>query len=447
MTARLPVLVSQDTWYTLVAGREVVHHGPPESDALTFWTVGRPWVDVQWLAQAAAYGLFALGGLPLLLLAHAALLTLALGLAISCALRRGGRAAAALALLAAAYPLIVIPWSVRAQSFAYPLFVLVMTLLLEDVRSPSARVLWSLPAVALWANVHGSAALGAGLVLLRAATLLRRRDRCWVAALLALGAPGALLTTPWGLATAGYYRDTLFNPSFRRLVTEWGPLELSAATAPVFALAALAFFLLGRCHPRYSVFEGLTLLAVSAAAFASFRNVVWLALSAVPLLAPGLENHVRPRQTSERGRGPWLAIALAGAAIAGAAVGITASRPHERLSSSFPEHAARTVARVASSDPSIRIFAHERYADWLLLLRPELRGRIAFDIRFELLTSGELESVSLWRRVGLGWERAASGSRLLVLDRDSDRHVERALVASRAVRVLYRDRHLTVLRR
>ncbi len=446
VTARLPALVSQDTWYTLVAGREVVRSGPPTRDALTFWTAGRPWVDVQWLAQAAAYALFRLGGLPLLALAHAALLTLAVGLAVACARRRSGSVATALALLAAAYPLVVVPWYVRAQSFAYPLFVLVLGLLLEDVRSPSRRVLWSLPLLVLWANVHGSAALGAGLVFLRAVTLLGRSHRRPVAAALALGAVATLVATPWGLATVGYYRHTLLNPSFRRLVTEWQPLELSAATAPVLVLAGLAFFLLGRSHHRYSVFEGLMLLLVSAAALASFRNVVWLALASVPLLAPGWDDLVRPRQTPEWGRRARCAVALAGAAIAGTAVGVTVSRPDEGLSPSFPQRAAQVVARVASSHPSLRIFAHERYADWLLLLRPELRGRIAFDIRFELLTGDELESIARWRSLSRGWEEVSAGAGVIVLDR-SERDAERALLAHPGVRVLFRDPSLTVLGR
>ena len=39
----------------------------------------------------------------------------------------------------------------------------------------------------------------------------------------------------------------------------------------------------------------------------------------------------------------------------------------------------------------MRVYANEMYGDWLLLRRPQLRGRLAFDIRFELMSKKELQ--------------------------------------------------------
>ena len=55
----------------LLSGRVVAQHGLPSHDTLTVWAHGRTWVDQQWLAQLALYGLERLGGLPLVLLVHA----------------------------------------------------------------------------------------------------------------------------------------------------------------------------------------------------------------------------------------------------------------------------------------------------------------------------------------------------------------------------------------
>ena len=62
---------------------------------------------------------------------------------------------------------VALPNSVaRTQSFAYVLFVALFWLLATDSRTPSRRILLALPLLVLWANVHGSAVLGASLVAL-----------------------------------------------------------------------------------------------------------------------------------------------------------------------------------------------------------------------------------------------------------------------------------------
>src|SRR5712692_8568634 len=76
----LPLRVGQDAWFALLGGREVVHHGLPSADSLTYWTAGRHWVDQQWLGQAVSYALYSLGGLKLFALTHVLLVTAALAL-------------------------------------------------------------------------------------------------------------------------------------------------------------------------------------------------------------------------------------------------------------------------------------------------------------------------------------------------------------------------------
>ena len=69
----LPSEMSPDGWYAFLGGDLIVHHGLPSHDTLTVWGHGRRWVDQQWLAQLAYYGLYALGGLRLALLTNAAI--------------------------------------------------------------------------------------------------------------------------------------------------------------------------------------------------------------------------------------------------------------------------------------------------------------------------------------------------------------------------------------
>ncbi len=61
------------------------------------------------------------------------------------------------------------PSTARAQTFALPLFALLVWMLARDARAPDRRVLWVIPLLVLWANLHGSVLLASVLVLLRCA--------------------------------------------------------------------------------------------------------------------------------------------------------------------------------------------------------------------------------------------------------------------------------------
>ena len=90
LLAFLPSEMSPDGWYAFLGGDLIVHHGLPSHDSLTVWGHGRRWVDQQWLAQLAYYGLYALGGLRLALLANAALVVGSFAAAGGLARARGG---------------------------------------------------------------------------------------------------------------------------------------------------------------------------------------------------------------------------------------------------------------------------------------------------------------------------------------------------------------------
>ncbi|MBA2626927.1 MAG: hypothetical protein H0U85_02870, partial [Gemmatimonadales bacterium] len=73
----------------LVSGREVAQHGLPHHDTLFLWTNGRRWVDQQWLAQLAYYGLHVAGGVRLVLIANTFFVVGAAAIAFTFARLRG----------------------------------------------------------------------------------------------------------------------------------------------------------------------------------------------------------------------------------------------------------------------------------------------------------------------------------------------------------------------
>src|SRR3954453_897137 len=63
-----PARIASDTSFGLAAVRDPARAGAPPADRLTVFTGGQPWQDQQGLAHLTPYGLFDLGGLPLVYL-------------------------------------------------------------------------------------------------------------------------------------------------------------------------------------------------------------------------------------------------------------------------------------------------------------------------------------------------------------------------------------------
>jgi hypothetical protein len=421
----------------------VWEHGLPAHDTLTIWGSGAEWVDQQWLAQLTFFGLASAGGVKLALLANAALVGGAVVLAAAVARLRGASPRSVLPFVVAF--VFVAPWALqmRPQSFAYPLFAGVLALAAADARRPSRRVWLVLPLLVVWANVHGSVLLGALLVMLLAALgLVRRRGAVRNAALLVL-APLCVLASPYGTSLVGYY-GKLLDPAFARYVVEWQPSRPAIVTAPFYVLAAAAIWLLMRRARRLSAYDRIVLLVLLAAGFAAVRNIVWFAFAALMLLPLAFEDAF-PRRSGAPSRARLdvaLAAISAGAVLLG--VVLAATRPSGWLEAQWKPGPASAVAAALSADPSTRVFAGDRHADWLLWKVPAAAGNVAYDSRFELLPEQRLSQLLAAAETrGPLWRRPLRDFDLLVLSSKSD--AARALLADPRYRPLYLDERSLVL--
>jgi hypothetical protein len=440
LAVRLPLLVAPDTWLALVAGREIVEHGVPTHDTLTVWSAGEPWVDQQWLAQLSIYGVVTAGGLRLALLLHVGFLvgTIAIVLLAGRRLGASSRAVAiggALCLLGAAEAAVL-----RGQTLALPLFAAVLWLVVADARAPSNRILLALPLLTLWTNLHGSVVLAAGLVALRGLDCLRGRPRAGL--LLLFGAPAALLASPYGSSVLGYYQRTLGNDTFAEFVTEWAPPAFPGDWR-VFVLAGAALWLVSRHSALLTRYEKLVFLVLLLAALSANRNTVWLALFCGVVL-PRLIDAEWPRTPSPYSRrlalATWTAVGVALVAL-----GVAAARQPSWYEQRYPAQAAAVVQEVLERDPSARVFSGEWFADWLLWKVPQAEGRIAFDVRFELLSDAQHVQLSEFTNAAEGWRRLLRGYRVVVLEPDKHARNEDALLSSGSATRAYADEQISVL--
>jgi hypothetical protein len=404
-TAAAPVLVGGDLWLTLVGGREVVEHGFPRHDELTVLAAGREWVNQQWLAHALLYGVEGAGGLVLLTVLGAVVVTGTFGAAMVAARWRGGTQRATL--LIGAVVLLSVPWSwsIRAQLIALPLYLAVAWLLVDARDGVQRRTFWVVPIVALWANVHGSVVLGATLAVVLAVTLMvRRRPPLAAAVVLALLAVAAVLVAPFGPTdTIGYYRLMLVDPPFADLVTEWRRTPFAWWTMPFWGLAVTSVVLAIRRRRLLGPFEHAALALTLVGAASAVRSVVWFALLALVCLpvTVGDRGWLRDREVQRR---PSRVVLVAAGAAAAVALAALVARGGGWLESRWPTEALPSL-RAATADGTSTVYPTDRTADWLLWHIPSLRGRIAYDVRFELLERDEVLQIAKYNSMtGTEWK-------------------------------------------
>lgn len=441
----LPAEMSPDGWFALLSGHEIVAHGLPTHDALIVWGHGRRWVDQQWLAQLAYYGLYSLGGLRLALIVNAAVVTGAFAAAIAVARSFGG---SRLSTLGVAIPAgFVIGWhasALRPQAFTLPLFVALTWLLVSDARAQSRRVFLVVPLLALWANLHGTVVLAALMVVVYAASSVASHRRVALRDA-GLAASAALLpfASPYAPHLPGYYHELLFNSQLAQYVPDWRPTALSGVTAAFYLLALLAIFVLGRARGSATLFERVLLVLLLILGVEATRGMPWFALFALATL-PDMITGIAQRElriTSRRQAGVLIGVSAAAVCLAALFVVL---KPASWYTTSYPTTVSRSV--VAAAAPSSRVFANGAYSDWLLLVEPKLRGRIAYDARFELLPHGRLADAAA---VSLGrsdWRRILSPFDVVVL-RPEEVEMRNELLRAGGWNRVSGDRHVVVLRR
>ena len=443
-------LLMSDSWLTLVGGRELVAHGIPHYDQLAVVSHGHTWVDQQWLAQLAYWGIYSATGLRGAVLATILVQVFALGLAFVLARRRGASATSIVPFALISFLYLVS--FMRAEVFSMALFVVVLGLLAAESRRPSRRVWLVFPLLVLWANVHGAVVMGVLLASLlggcEVAALIGKRSqpgRNWLRAVTLAVAPVlTLFATPWGDRAVPYYRSTIGNPVLRKAASEWMRPELMSLKGfPLFPLAAVAIVLATKRRRDLSSFELGALVLTLMAAFAAIRSAPWFAYACIVLLPPLLG---RARKQRDEGEPTWLGVGFATGLLgcASVAFAMVALAPTSKLTSNWPAGAEAAVTHVLRVDPEARVLAGPEHGDWLLFRSPEARGRLAFDGRWEILSLPQMRAVvDYLDQRGDAWERLARGYRLVVLDPHRLR-LARAYERRPGVRVLYRDRNVVV---
>ena len=413
--------------------------------------LGATWTDQQWLAQVFMYGVYSLGGFALLSIATATFVVAAFSIAAAAARQLG---AGARAIWVMFLPVLVAApwaWSIRAQMLALPALHRPPLAPRVARRATRRRRIWlALPLLVVWANVHGSVALGALLVMLLGAYELSaaaERPGC-AASRSSLLAPLAVLATPYGPVDDG----ALLPPAPRRSTVRRARHRVAWADPAVntmffYALAAIAIVLVWLGRRRLTLFDIAVLALTFAGGVSAIRGIVWFALACMVFVPVAIGHKLESKNPGEPRRGLNIAIADRAHRRAPRRRRLALLRKTSRGSRSTG-HARRSRPFARSSQPDDRVFAPDRFSDWMLFKIPELRGRIAYDVRFELYDDDVLRSPAGLRLRGR--RRTGSRSRTATASSSSTRRRKSHtadFLAEPGTRVIYRDDEITIVAR
>jgi hypothetical protein len=383
--AQLPGAV--DLAYHLKVGQLMVaEHAVPRTDVLAWTTAGRPWLDQNWGAQLVLYGIWRLGGVPLLTVVSAALTVASWALVAAACRRRTAELRLVAGAVLAGYAVSAAAFSVRPELFSLLLFAAELYLL--EVARARPRVALVIPLLMpLWANLHGAFVVGIGLLVIEALAAAWRRDRAGAVRYLLVTVAGiaGLLVNPWGVRVLGYAVSLPTNQVVTRIVSEWGPTNPRHLTG-ILAVGALGLLVValvrapapGRVPEqllRMAVLGGLALWAV--------RGVAWFGL-ALPIALCALARERRPRPAADDRGTPAVSVAV----LAVLAVALAAAAPPlgRTLFGPRPEMTYAPVAAadwLAANPQPGRMLNFQPWGSYLeLRLGPEVQ--VAFDSRIEL---------------------------------------------------------------
>ena len=365
----------------MVAGQAL-----PRTDVLAWTTAGRPWLDQNWGAQLVLYGIWRLGGFPLLTAVNALLAVAAWGLVAAACRRRTANLRVIAGAVLVGYATAMATLSARPQTFSFLLFAAELYLL--EVARSRPRVALAIPfLMPLWANLHGAFTVGIGLLVIEVAAAAWRRDRPGVVRYLVVtvASTAGLLVNPWGVRVLGYALSLPVNRVVSGMVTEWAPTNVRQLPGALVlsAVGVLVVALVRSPTPQRVPEQLLRMVLLGGLAFWAVRGVAWFGL-ALPVALCALARQ-RPPRPAEADRG---VPALNGLVLAALAVALVVAVPpvQRTLFPSRPELIAAPAATadwLAANPQPGRMFNYQPWGSYLeLRLGP--RTQVGFDSRVEL---------------------------------------------------------------
>jgi hypothetical protein len=149
------------------------------------------------------------------------------------------------------------------------------------------------------------------------------------------------------------------------------------------------------------------------------------------------------KNPGEPRRGLNVAIATGLAVALLAVAGSLFLQDEEWFEEYWPKEAVAAVR--AELGPEDRLYVPDRFSDWMLFKIPELRGRVGYDVRFELYDAAFFDGLQNYNfEESADWKSFTDGYRIVIVDETVKSHTADFLAEDGARRV-YRDDEITII--
>lgn len=286
-------------WHLRTGEYIVTTQSIPHTDFFSYTAAGDSWVTHEWLTDAVIYLLYQTGGMFALVFFFSLVSTLTFWmLYLRCENKPYLAAFVVLFAAIAAAPI----WGIRPQTIALFLTGAFLYVLDHYRRNGNGRVLlWLLPVMLIWANSHGSFALGPFLILIYLGGGLVENYIKWngenhanaakplplLGILIACVAIIAL--NPNGIELYPYPFQTLASRAIQTNIQEWQPPAFHELAVQPFAWMLVATLgALAVSRKRVGLVETILLVGFTFASLRAARQISIWVLVAAPVLAAAL---------------------------------------------------------------------------------------------------------------------------------------------------------------
>jgi hypothetical protein len=451
-------VVDPDIWWHLRAGQWILQHqAVPVTDPFSSYGADKPWIVYSWLfdaAMATLFGRLGFASIALYEIAVRVVLTVALFHTLRNLLPGFWRAAA---LTVAALFTMTKILGPRPGMLTILLVIVLFDVLLSATRTGRTRLLWLLPPLfALWANWHIQFVYGLFVLGVFAAeplvnSLFRYRPRCEsvlppAATWFALAASAlATLLNPYG---AKVYSTVLLYAGQTRIYNEISELRAMTFRQPQHFVAVLlvlgAAMAIGwrrDARPLWLIF----LLAASLLAFRSVREIWFLAVVAVCVIADGWRS---PGQAAARIAAPLRSRALVSIWVVALLIascrhyGLSNDALEIQTAGAFPEAAVRYIELNHLGGPLLNDLSWGGYLVWRLPALP-----VALDGRTNVYGQDRILRFSdVWKGKP-GWESDPDLARANLVLTPRDAAIASLLRSSSQFRNVYEDSQAVIFQR
>ena len=396
-SATFPVGDSDMYWH-LANAKQMFVRGLVRTDIYSWTVAGAAVPTDQWLGDAIFGAGYTVGGwLGVLAVRTIGVFVLVVAIALAAFARRPRSPVVALAIALPALLLSRFVWTERPELFGFAFFAILV--LLFQLPGPRPLVAMA-PLLVIWANVHGSFALGAGLVLaLSAYGLWRDRGAGRAYAIAAAGALLALVATPAGFGSLSTPSTHFLSPP--REIQEWAAPDIGTPPGALWAIVLLLTLGTAAVTGGAGIRDLILVVPLAMLSLVAIRHTPLFAIAATPYLASTLPSAIQVvlRRAPRVGPSPAPSRALEPIALAVAGVVIMllgiATGPRE------PDEATYPTGALAFLAPGPGLYAQYDWGGWLIWRAPATP--VFVDGRLGLYRDPVLSDYMTVLEAGPGW--------------------------------------------